>query len=87
MNPDWSALAKSELVKTCVMTAACFVLGCVLWFKAEWISENFVGHFTLRGQISSPTPAWMLKAFALLMFLGVIAGGFKLYHLLASQGA
>jgi hypothetical protein len=86
MKPDWSTLAESELVKTCVITAAIFVLGCVFWFKAEWIGENFVGHFTSRGQITAPTPAWMLKSFALLMFFGVIAGGFRIYHLLAPHG-
>lgn len=87
MNPDWSTLAESELIKTCVITAVSFVLGGLFWFKAEWIGENFVGHFTSRGQITAPTPAWMLKAFAVLLFLGVLAGGFRLYHLLASQGA
>jgi hypothetical protein len=63
--------------------AACIVLSCVFWFKAERIGENFVGHLTSRGQITAPTPAWMLKAFALLIFFGVIAGGLRLYHLLA----
>jgi hypothetical protein len=83
MNPDWSALAESEIVKTCVIMAACIVLGCVFWFKSEWIGENFVGHFTSRGQITAPTPGWMPKAFALLIFVGVIVGGFRPYHLLA----
>lgn len=76
MNIDWTLLTSQDVAEPLFFGTVGMTLGFLLFFKADWIGDNLVGHLAGGHLVTARTPGCLLKPFGLLLIIG---GGYLIW--------